>query len=62
MLENDFEFECPYCGEGLAVRLDATAGQKQDFIHDCEVCCKPIHIRLAFEDDEVVDFSAEAED
>jgi len=58
MLENDYEFSCPYCGEMLAVRVDATAGQKQDFVYDCEVCCKPISIRVVLDGDEVIEFHA----
>ncbi len=32
---------CPYCGETLEVLLDAQdAGD--EYIEDCQVCCKPI--------------------
>ena len=61
MLENDVEFSCPYCGETLSLAMDSTGGRKQQFVTDCEVCCKPIVIRVEFEDGEVINFSAEAE-
>ena len=32
--------------------------QRQTFIEDCEVCCRPIEVRCAVEDDEVVEFEA----
>jgi hypothetical protein len=35
MIENDYEFLCPYCNAEISVRLDATAGDKQEFIQDC---------------------------
>jgi len=32
---------CPYCGEFIDVLLDASeAGQ--EYIEDCQVCCRPI--------------------
>jgi len=32
---------CPYCGETLAVLIDLT-DLDQQYIEDCQVCCKPI--------------------
>ena len=37
--------DCPYCGESLEITVDRSAGQ-QDYIEDCQVCCKPIHFRI----------------
>lgn len=62
MIENDYEFLCPYCGEALFTRLDLTGGRKQEFIQDCEICCRPILIRIEFEADKVSSFSAEQTD
>jgi transcription elongation factor Elf1 len=33
--------ECPYCGESLKVLLDAS-DLDEEYIEDCQVCCKPI--------------------
>lgn len=39
---------CPYCGETIEVLLDPSdAGQQ--YIEDCQVCCKPINFSI-FED------------
>lgn len=38
---------CPYCGEPLWVEVDAGGGAQQQFISDCEVCCKPIEFRTS---------------
>jgi mRNA-degrading endonuclease toxin of MazEF toxin-antitoxin module len=35
---------CPYCGERMGVEIDMTAGDLQDFIEDCPVCCRAIEI------------------
>ena len=37
--------DCPYCGESLEITVDTSVGQ-QDYIEDCQVCCKPIHFRI----------------
>jgi transcription elongation factor Elf1 len=33
---------CPYCGETLDVLIDSTDLDEQ-YIEDCQVCCKPIN-------------------
>lgn len=62
MIEQDYDFACPYCGADNSVSLDMTGGSKQSFIQDCTVCCKPIQIRLQFENGKLADFSAEEQD
>jgi transcription elongation factor Elf1 len=32
---------CPYCGETINVLIDSTDTDQQ-YIEDCQVCCKPI--------------------
>ena len=60
MIEQDYFFACPHCGEELSVRLDRTGGRQQRFVQDCEVCCRPIQIVVTFEGENVVRFSAES--
>jgi len=36
---------CPYCGEPITLLVDLSAGE-QDYIEDCEVCCRPIAISV----------------
>ncbi len=33
--------DCPYCGEGIDVLLDPSEPD-QNYIEDCQVCCRPI--------------------
>jgi transcription elongation factor Elf1 len=58
MIEDDYFFSCPYCGQDLSVRLDVSGGSRQSFIQDCEVCCSPIQIEIGLKGEEVVSFSA----
>jgi hypothetical protein len=32
---------CQYCGEENEIWVDLTVLENQDFIEDCEVCCRP---------------------
>ncbi|MEM1113195.1 MAG: CPXCG motif-containing cysteine-rich protein [Pseudomonadota bacterium] len=43
---------CPYCGESISVLVDASAGA-QDYIEDCEVCCRPMTISVSVDSDGV---------
>jgi hypothetical protein len=40
---------CPYCGERFETRVDVSAGA-QEYIEDCEVCCRPIALSVELED------------
>ena len=35
-----------------------TSVKRQTYIEDCEVCCRPIQVRYAVENDEVCEFDA----
>jgi Cysteine-rich CPXCG len=41
---------CPYCGERFETRIDLSAGA-QEYIEDCEVCCRPMALSVELEDD-----------
>ena len=49
-------FTCPYCWEEISMVLD-TSVKTQSYVEDCEVCCNPIEVRYAIEDDAILDFS-----
>jgi len=37
---------CPYCGETIEVLIDS-ADVDQQYIEDCQVCCKPINFLVS---------------
>lgn len=39
---------CPYCGESTEVALDPGSGNDQEYIEDCQVCCRPILMYVKF--------------
>lgn len=41
--------DCPYCGEENEIEVDPTAGSRQSYVEDCQVCCRPwaVKVRVA---------------
>ena len=51
-------FLCPYCNPQISMLLDPSLRQAK-YIEDCEVCCRPIEIELAFDQlDNLINFIA----
>ncbi len=49
--DDDLVWTCQYCGVLNTVWLDFTAGEKQDFIEDCRICCRPNRIIITVDPD-----------
>jgi uncharacterized Zn finger protein len=45
---------CQYCGEENELWVDLTIEDKQDFIEDCETCCRPNRIIITQQPEEGV--------
>lgn len=43
---------CPYCGESMDVLIDV-ADLDEQYIEDCQVCCKPITFVVFGDEDEL---------
>ena len=41
---------CPYCGEPISVIVDHSVGV-QEYIEDCQVCCRPLVLSIAIDED-----------
>lgn len=41
---------CPYCNEAITLLIDPSVDH-QDYIEDCQVCCRPIEISASFDMD-----------
>ena len=55
------DIACPYCGEVITLFVDEGGGDAQRYIEDYQVCCRPINVTVAFDDegDPIVNASAE---
>ena len=43
--------QCPYCGEEISFWLDEGGGRSQQYVEDCAVCCRPLQLHVAVDDD-----------
>lgn len=48
--DTDAEVKCPYCGETVEIVLDPGGGAEQEYIEDCQVCCRPWTVRVTWND------------
>ena len=53
------EIRCPYCGEPLEVFVDRSV-RRQEYIEDCQVCCRPITLIVTLDRDDDRDAHVEA--
>ena len=58
-MQNEASYVCDACGEEIVIPLDLSAGESQEYVEDCPVCCHPnvIHVEI----DEQGDFRVWAE-
>lgn len=52
---------CPYCGEINEIALDPGSGSQQEYIEDCQVCCRPWRVVVSYSPDGTAEVSAEME-
>ncbi len=44
------QIACPYCGEWQTLLLDGSEPE-QEYIEDCQICCRPITIKTQLDAD-----------
>jgi Cysteine-rich CPXCG len=42
-------WQCSGCGEWNATTVDRSAGRRQSYIEDCQVCCRPSVLTLEYD-------------
>lgn len=52
---------CPACGEPLQLAIDTSAGP-QSYVEDCQVCCRPMTVRVRIDEDGTPSVDVERED
>jgi hypothetical protein len=40
---------CPYCAEPNEVALDPGSGARQQYVEDCQVCCRPWTVEVTYD-------------
>jgi Cysteine-rich CPXCG len=49
--DGDAVITCPHCGESIEIALDAGSGARQEYVEDCEVCCRPWRVHVHYGND-----------
>ena len=62
--ETDATVTCPYCGEVNEIGLDPGGGAHQEYVEDCQVCCRPWRVLVEYLPDwsAMVEVEAESAD
>jgi hypothetical protein len=53
---------CPYCAQVVEIALDPGSGPTQEYVEDCEVCCRPWQLRVSYQTDGSATVLVEAAD
>ena len=58
-LATEAEVTCPYCGETIVIAIDPHGGHAQEYIEDCQVCCRPCRVQVSYDEDDTLEVSLE---
>ena len=59
-MQSFIELQCPYCGEWIDLALDPSV-EAQQYVEDCQVCCRPMLVTVGLDEDGAPMVSASAE-
>lgn len=59
MFEIEVETDCPFCGAPISLLLDPTVDGQQ-YVEDCEVCCRPLEVRYTADGDAITSLDVTA--
>ena len=47
-MQDDVTYTCDNCGEEIVIPVDLSAGDSQEYVEDCPVCCQAnvIHVEI----------------
>lgn len=58
----EHSFTCPYCTEEISMELDLSSDGENEYVEDCQVCCRPIEVFFRAFEGGLEDFAATASD
>jgi hypothetical protein len=53
--------QCPYCWEDITLLIDASV-EMQEYVEDCEICCRPIDFIVEVDEQGLVRVDARLQD
>lgn len=60
--DGDAVVQCPYCWEEVEISIDPGSGSTQEYEQDCEVCCRPWHVSVEYDEAGAATVSVSATD
>jgi sarcosine oxidase delta subunit len=48
-MKDSILLNCPYCGEQVELDIDESGGDRQTFVQDCPVCCRPWQVEVVYD-------------
>jgi hypothetical protein len=60
-VQDEASYVCEACGEEIVVPIDFSAGESQEYVEDCPVCCRPNLVHVEIEEEGRVRAWAEKE-
>jgi len=46
-MDDEASYVCDSCGEEIVIPIDFSAGEEQEYVEDCPVCCCPNVIQVS---------------
>ncbi|MNK15835.1 hypothetical protein D3C87_339860 [compost metagenome] len=46
----EYKVICPTCREKFSIEIFKEEGESQEFVYDCEVCCRPINVKAKWDE------------
>ena len=50
-MDDEASYICGACGEEIVVPIDFSQGERQEYVEDCPVCCRPWQVGAWIQDD-----------
>ena len=60
-MQDEASYICQSCGEEIVIPIDLTAGQSQQYVEDCPVCCNPNLIEVVIQASGEIEVSSRSE-
>jgi len=57
---SETHISCPYCGETISILVDDSLPE-QNYVEDCQVCCRPIVLDVTVDLDGTIAISGRSE-
>lgn len=58
-IQADAQVTCPHCGEEFELALDPAGGGEQEYVEDCEICCRACRVHVIWDEDGAAEVTLE---